>query len=212
MNLEIWWSKKTFLLFLAKCQGCLFFLKNVLLSCFLERRNVHSTSHSYGSLTVLCNFPKHMLLLKCLHDGRVLFFCLCSKPSIAVITSHFQTNINFNFRVKDILKSHAPCSQVYFVFISSHPLRPTPSHFHPRPSSLSFLYTLMGFMVAVPLPSVSQSIWPHFLPVGPPPRAKTHLRKHRTSRSSAVVTPFRLWTSRHRRRFAKKSLAINVTL
>lgn len=91
-------------------------------------------------------------------------------------------------RVKDFFKNHAPRSQVYFVFISSHPLRPTPSHFHPRPSSLSFLYALMGFMVAVPLPSVSQSIWLHFLPVGPPPRAKTHLRKRRTSRSSAVVT------------------------
>lgn len=136
---------------------------------------------------VLCNFPKHMLLLKYPHDTRVLFFF-----SIAVITSPFQTNINFNFRVKDFLKIHTPCSQVYFVFISSHPLRPTPSHFHPRPSSLSFLYTLMGFMVAVPLPSVSQSIWPHFLPVGPPPRAKTHLREHRTSRSSAVVTALRL--------------------
>lgn len=106
MNLEIWWSKKTFLLlFLAKRQRCLFVcFFNVLWSCFLERQNVHSTSHSYGSLPVLCNFPKHMLLLKYLHDSHASFSCLCSEPSITVITSHSQTNISFNFQGKRFFK------------------------------------------------------------------------------------------------------------
>lgn len=181
-----------FLLFLANCQGCscfLFFF-NVLLSCFVERRNVHSTSHSYGSRPVLCNFPKHVVV-KISSRLVCLVYVFAQNPA-SLSSRHIPRQITvLIFRVKDFLKSHTPCSQVYFVFISSHPLRPTPSHFHPRPSSLSFLYTLMGFMVAVPLPSVSQSIWPHFLPVGPPPRAKTPPRKHRTSRSSAVVTA--LW-------------------
>lgn len=39
---------------------------------------------------------------------------------------------------------------------------------YPCSSSFSFLYSLVGFIVAASLPSVSQSIWPHFLPVGPP--------------------------------------------
>lgn len=90
-----------FFVVFGKASGLpVFFCFNVLLSCFLERQNVHSTSHSYGSLPVLCNFPKHMLLLKYLHDSHVLFICLCSEPSITVITSHSQTNISFNFQGK----------------------------------------------------------------------------------------------------------------
>lgn len=182
-----------FLLFLAKCQGCLFFFFLAMFCCLVSWKDGMFTAHRTCTDHYQC-FVTFQSTCCCSNIFTTLlsYFCLCSKPSIAVITSHFQTNISFNFRVKDILKSHAPCSQVYFVFISNHPLRPTPSHFHPRPSSLSFLCTLMGFTVAVLLPSVSQSIWPNFLPVGPPPRAKTHLRKHHTSRPSAVVMALRL--------------------
>ncbi len=79
---------------------------------------------------------------------------------------------------------------LYVAFVSCFLL--SLAHFYLQPSSLSFLHSLMGFTVAASLPSVSQSIWPHFLPVGPPPRAEAHLRRHRMLTSSAVVMEIRL--------------------
>lgn len=104
------------------------------------------------------------------------------------------------------------CLPSIFIWLFHLNPRLSLSPLYPRaPRLFSSLTASWASMWLFSLPSVSQSIWPHFLPVAPPQCAEICSRKHHIFRSSAAVKPS-VWEALPRAYSVKQMIEVKGSL